>query len=136
MELKSLSYRPCVGAALFNHNGHVWVGKRALQLAIVGDEFWQMPQGGIEEGETPEFAILREIKEETGIENVEIISEIEEWLYYDLPNNLVNKIWNGKYRGQKQKWFAVKFRGEDRDVCLTRQKKPEFSQWKWVRIYC
>ena len=134
MKLECLPYRPCVGAALFNYNGYVWVGKRALQIAIESDEFWQMPQGGIEDGETPEIAVLREIREETGLENIEIISEIKEWLYYDLPRNLVNKIWNGQYRGQRQKWFAVKFKGEDKDVCLTGQKKPEFSEWKWARL--
>ena len=112
---------------LFNRQGQVFVGKRIDQTV----EGWQMPQGGIDEGEEPRTAALRELKEETGTAKAKIVGEMENWLTYDLPPHLVGIAFHGKYRGQRQKWFALRFLGEDRDIDL-RTHEPEFAEWKWV----
>jgi putative (di)nucleoside polyphosphate hydrolase len=124
-----LPYRPCVGIMLFNRDGKVFVGKRIDQTV----EGWQMPQGGIDKGESPKQAVLRELKEEVGTDKAEIISEMEDWVTYDLPEHLIGVAFHGKYRGQKQKWFALRFTGEDRDIDLT-SYEPEFSAFKWVDL--
>ena len=123
----TLPYRPCVGLMLINKAGLVFAAKRIDTLA----EAWQMPQGGIDEGEDPRQAALRELEEEIGTNKAEIIAESQQWLTYDLPAELVPKLWGGKYRGQKQKWFALRFTGEDGDINIATQH-PEFCEWKWV----
>lgn len=124
-------YRPCVGVMLLNMAGLVFVGNR---IDVPGDH-WQMPQGGIDEGESPADAAYREVQEETGIapEKVELIRESDRWLHYDLPGALSRRIWKGRYRGQKQRWFAMRFHGEDTDIDLDFHK-PEFGAYRWARI--
>ncbi|HEX7776539.1 MAG TPA: RNA pyrophosphohydrolase [Parvibaculum sp.] len=129
----SLPYRPCVGVALFSKDGLVWVGNR-IQAVDLGAHTWQMPQGGIDKGETPREAAFRELKEETGVDKAEIIGEIDDWLTYDLPPELVGHALKGKYRGQKQRWFAMRFLGHDRDVDIAADAHQEFSEWAWVPI--
>ena len=125
----SLPYRPSVGGMLFNRQGLIFVGKRIDQTV----EGWQMPQGGIDEGEEPRQAVLRELKEEAGTDKADIIGEMEEWITYDLPRHLVGVAFHGKYRGQRQKWFALRFLGDDSDIDL-HTHEPEFSSWKWLTI--
>ena len=122
-----LPYRPCVGLMLLNASGQIFVGKRIDQTV----EGWQMPQGGIDAGEEPRTAVMRELKEETGTDKAEIIGEMENWLTYDLPPHLVGIAFHGKYRGQRQKWFALRFLGRDSDIDL-HTHEPEFAEWKWV----
>lgn len=122
-----LPYRPCVGIMLINPLGQVFVARRIDTLA----EAWQMPQGGIDDGEDPRAASMRELEEETGTNKAEILAESKGWLTYDLPEHLVPQLWGGKYRGQRQKWFAMRFTGTDTDIDIA-TKHPEFSQWKWV----
>ncbi len=122
-----LPFRPCVGLMLLNASGQIFVGKRIDQSV----EGWQMPQGGIDAGEEPRTAVMRELKEETGTDKAEIIGEMENWLTYDLPPHLVGIAFHGKYRGQRQKWFALRFLGEDSDIDL-HTHEPEFAAWKWV----
>ena len=124
-----LPYRPCVGLMLFNRQGQVFVGKRIDQTV----EGWQMPQGGIDAGEEPRQAVLRELKEETGTNKAAIIGEMDHWLTYELPPHLLGIAFHGKYRGQRQKWFALRFLGEDRDIDLYAHE-PEFAEWKWVEL--
>jgi len=133
-DVAGLPYRPCVGAALFNPDGLVWVGKRISRPGDNGVNAWQMPQGGIDKGEAPEDALFRELKEETGIDAAEIIAETAGWLTYELPIHLRRISWRGKYRGQKQKWFGLRFLGKDRDFDLGAYGKPEFSSWRWVPL--
>ena len=125
----ALSYRPCVGIMLLNKEGHVFTGQRINTTT----EAWQMPQGGIDEGENITEAALRELQEETGIvpHHVEIISRTDNWLYYDLPPHLVGNVWGGKYSGQKQIWFLMKFLGEDKDININ-AFEPEFNEWQWI----
>ena len=125
-----LPYRSCVGAMLVNAVGRVFVAKR---IDSPGDA-WQMPQGGIDEGEDPAKAVMRELQEETGTDKAEIIAESNRWRAYDLPDELIGRLWGGKYRGQRQKWFALKFLGEDNDIDIEANETPEFSDWKWVEI--
>ncbi len=125
----NLPYRPCVGMMMFNCEGRVLVGKRIDQT----QEAWQVPQGGIDEGEDPRTAALRELEEEIGTEKAEIIREHPEWLTYDLPPHLVGLVWEGRYRGQRLKWFAFRFLGVDSDINLATPHQ-EFSEWKWVDI--
>ncbi|MCC7253905.1 RNA pyrophosphohydrolase [Hyphomicrobium sp.] len=131
----ALGYRPCVGIMVLNRVGRVWVGQRA---DAPGDAegrgiWWQMPQGGIDENEDPRRAALRELREETAIQTVEIIGETSEWLTYDLPPHLIGKAWGGRFRGQRQKWFAARFLGEDAEVDLGLPGTPnaEFVAWRW-----
>ncbi len=124
------SYRDGVGIVLFNSSGHVLVAERLDSLGG-----WQMPQGGIDAGEAPEVAVFREMEEEIGTRNARIISTIEEWLCYDLPPALAKKLWRGKYRGQRQKWVALEFLGQDDDIRLDAHTHPEFSRWKWVPLH-
>ena len=125
--LTSLPYRNGVGMMLFNYRGEVLVAKR-LDMS---SEAWQMPQGGMDAGEVPSSAALRELKEEIGTNNVEVLRESADWYSYDLPDSLVPKIWDGQYRGQKQKWFAMRFLGSDDEIDIE-TPLPEFSDWKWV----
>jgi len=129
MPNSDLPYRPCVGIMLFNKNGEVFVGKRIDQTV----EGWQMPQGGIDDGETPRQAALRELLEEVGTDKAEIIAEMEEWITYDLPAHLIGVAFHGKYKGQRQKWFALRFTGDDGDINLTAHE-PEFSAFQWVSL--
>jgi putative (di)nucleoside polyphosphate hydrolase len=122
-----LPYRPCVGIMLLNPAGHVFVAKRIDMVT----EAWQMPQGGIDEGEDPAETALRELKEEIGTDKAEILAESAGWLSYDLPDELIGKIWKGRYAGQRQKWFAMRFTGNDADIDIETEE-PEFSEWKWT----
>ncbi|MDX2073338.1 MAG: RNA pyrophosphohydrolase [Alphaproteobacteria bacterium] len=112
---------------LINRDGLVFAAKRIDTLA----EAWQMPQGGIDEGEDPRAAAMRELEEEIGTNKAEIVAESKTWLSYDLPEHLVGQLWGGKYRGQQQKWFAMRFLGTDGDINIA-TKHPEFSEWKWT----
>lgn len=133
----SLPYRPCVGVVLFNSRRQVWIGQRA----DAGENrdfgtWWQMPQGGIDKGEDPATAALRELQEETSVTSARIIAECPTWLTYDLPTHLVGKVWKGRYRGQKQKWFAVDFLGSDSEINLQPDGdiKAEFNEWRWADL--
>lgn len=123
-----LPYRPCVGVMLMNRDGRVFVGQRRDRFT----EAWQMPQGGIDKGEDPRDAALRELWEETGVtaDLVQVVAETADWLPYDLPHDVVPNIWGGKYRGQKQKWFLMRFLGTDDQVDIE-TKDLEFSAWRW-----
>ena len=122
-----LPLRLGVGIVLLNNENKVFVAKRIDNPK----NFWQMPQGGLDENESFLQAAKRELKEETGVETVEVIKELDEWLTYYLPKNLLGKIWNGRYRGQKQKWFIMKFTGKDEEINI-RTQNPEFFEWKWI----
>ena len=130
------AYRPCVGIMLFNREGQVWVGRRRdMPSDEGGASFWQMPQGGIDKGEIPRKAALRELFEETGIRSATIIAESAEWHRYDLPAHLLGVSWGGRYRGQEQKWFAMRFTGEDDEIDLDQHgHKAEFDLWQWAPI--
>ena len=128
VDVSKLKYRKNVGMVLINTNGHIFAGKRIDN----NTDAWQMPQGGIDDGEIPEVAAFRELSEETGIHRskARLIGATAEWLSYDIPLELIPKLWGGQYRGQKQKWFAFEFLGKDADINITTQE-PEFSEWAW-----
>jgi putative (di)nucleoside polyphosphate hydrolase len=135
---ESLPYRPCAGLTVFNAQGLVFVGRRAGGPEHVdATHVWQMPQGGIDEGEDPYRAALRELYEETNIKSVEKLGEMPDWLTYDIPRELIGEAWGGKYRGQKQKWYALRFTGEEREINITSPgggHPPEFIDWRWVNL--
>jgi putative (di)nucleoside polyphosphate hydrolase len=127
--MSDLPYRPCVGIMLVNADGKVFAGKRIDQTV----EGWQMPQGGIDDGESPRDAALRELMEEVGTTKAEIVAELPGWLTYDLPEHLVGIAFKGKFRGQKQKWLLMRFTGQDSDIDL-HAHEPEFADWKWFDL--
>ena len=124
-----LPYRSNVGIMMVNEKGYVFVGQRLDN----NQNAWQMPQGGIDAGEDPETAAYRELLEETGVkkQDIRFVASSSQWLSYDLPEDLIPILWNGKFRGQKQKWFLFKFLGEDGDINIATEH-PEFSKWKWI----
>ena len=135
MAFEDLPYRPCVGVMLLNREGLAFIGRR-----IEGPEHvdrthsWQMPQGGIDPGEEPWPAALRELREETNVRSVTRVGEIAEWLRYDIPRDIVGQVWKGKYRGQTQKWFAMRFTGADSEIDVTHPaaaQEAEFGAWRW-----
>ncbi len=128
-DFSDLPYRPGVGMMVLSPEGLVFVARRI----DMPSEAWQMPQGGIDEGETPEQAALREFREEVGTDKVEIIAESERWLSYDLPEELLPRLWGGRFRGQNQKWFVIRFTGTDDDIDIATEN-PEFLDWKWVEL--
>ncbi|MGC2412146.1 MAG: RNA pyrophosphohydrolase [Stellaceae bacterium] len=123
-------YRPAVGIMLINGAGKIFVGRRIDMPA--GLAAWQMPQGGIDPDEAPRDAALRELKEEVGSDSAEILGESRVWLYYDLPPEIAGGMWGGRYRGQRQKWFAMRFTGEDAEIDPAATEHPEFDAWEWV----
>ena len=131
-DFSALPYRPCVGVMLVNGQGLVFVGKR---IDTREGDFWQMPQGGIDEGEEVRAAALRELWEETGVteQHVTLLAQTREELLYDLPDELLGKLWGGRYRGQRQHWILARFTGEDHHVVLDAHDPAEFNDWKWVR---
>ncbi|GFE76440.1 MULTISPECIES: RNA pyrophosphohydrolase [Novosphingobium] len=130
-DFASLPYRPCVGVMLVNSDGKVFVGKR---IDTKEGDWWQMPQGGVDDGEDLKAAALRELWEETGAteRNVTLLTQTREELLYDLPDELIGKLWKGKYRGQRQTWFLARFDGKDADIDLEAHKPAEFCEWKWI----
>ena len=120
-------YRPCVGIFLLNNDGLVFAGRRIDSRA----EAWQMPQGGIDTGESPLQACMREMREEIGTNTAELVSQHDDWLYYDIPLPLADRLWQGRYKGQKQKWMALRFTGDDSDINIATEE-PEFCEWKWL----
>ena len=128
-KFKNLPLRKGVGIVVLNNKNKVFVAKRIDNP----QNFWQMPQGGVDQGEDFLAAAYRELEEETSIKKVKLIKEIEGLISYQLPNHLLGKIWKGKYKGQEQKWFLMRFLGEDRDINI-KTKKPEFLEWKWIEL--
>ncbi|WP_294266236.1 RNA pyrophosphohydrolase [uncultured Sphingomonas sp.] len=128
-DIADLPYRPCAGVMLLNDRGEVFVGQRLDSVV----EAWQMPQGGIDPGEAPLDAAIRELGEEAGItpDKVELLAEAPDELFYDLPDELIGRIWKGKWRGQRQRWFLFRFNGTDTDVNIE-TAEPEFRAWRWV----
>ena len=129
MNKVTLPLRTGVGAIVLNKSNMVFVGKRKDNP----EKYWQMPQGGVNEGESYISAMKRELFEETSIKSIEILKEINEWTEYELPEYLLGKIWRGKYRGQKQKWFVVRFLGKEEEINLN-TNHPEFIEWKWIEV--
>jgi len=127
--MTDLPYRPCVGVVLINAEGRIFTGRRLDSTSAA----WQMPQGGIDDGEKPRDAALRELWEETGVTDdlVEFVAKTDDWVTYDLPPELLGKVWGGKYRGQRQKWFLFRFHGPD-DAIRIDGDHPEFAEWRWM----
>ena len=139
--MSSLPYRPCVGVMLLNAQGQVFVGRRKSDAGpehVEGDYAWQMPQGGIDEGEDPAQAAYRELYEETNVQSAQIIAEAAEWFSYDLPEAIIKRSWKGRYRGQTQKWFAMRFEGAESEIDIHQPgggaHRPEFNAWRWVAM--
>ena len=128
-ENKQLPLRIGVGIVLLNHENNIFVGKRIDNPK----KFWQMPQGGVDKGEDYLTAAYRELEEETSIKNVDLIKELDGLISYELPKNLLGMIWKGKYRGQEQKWFVMRFLGQDSEINI-KTKNPEFCEWKWIDL--
>lgn len=135
---ENLPYRPCVGVMLFNPKGLVFIGRRTEGPEHVDEAHaWQMPQGGVDGDEDPWPAALRELYEETNITSVEKLAESKEWLSYDIPRNMVGQAWKGKFRGQTQKWYALRFIGEESEIDVLHPAgghEPEFAEWRWEKL--
>ena len=135
---EDLPYRPCAGMTVINRDGLVFVGRRSSGPEHIDDtHVWQMPQGGIDDDEDPYKAALRELYEETNIRSVEKLGEIADWLRYDIPREIVGAAWHGKYRGQKQKWYALRFIGAESEIDIANPAgghEPEFIAWRWVKM--
>ncbi|MBY8916227.1 RNA pyrophosphohydrolase [Nitratireductor rhodophyticola] len=138
MSADDLPYRPCVGIMVLNDRGLAWAGRRIVQPdtdELSGaTQLWQMPQGGVDRGEDPREAAYRELYEETGIKSVSFLAETPEWITYDLPEHLIGVALKGKYRGQKQKWFALRFEGQDTEIAINPPPgghEAEFDMWEW-----
>jgi len=128
-----LPYRLNVGAALFNREGRIFIGRRA-DIAPGVPGHWQLPQGGVDEGEDLRAAVMRELEEEVGTANAAILAEHPDWHVYDLPPHLIGQAFGGRYRGQRQRWFALRFLGEDCDINLDAHTHPEFCAWRWAEL--
>jgi putative (di)nucleoside polyphosphate hydrolase len=137
-DVSDLPYRPCVGIMVFNRAGQVFIGARSDGPEHVdATHAWQMPQGGVDPGEDPWQAALRELYEETNIRSVERLGEIAEWLTYDIPSDIIGEAWGGKYRGQTQKWYALRFTGDESEIDTAHPAgghAPEFLDWRWERM--
>jgi putative (di)nucleoside polyphosphate hydrolase len=132
-----LPYRPCVGVMLFNGDGRVFVGRRSDRSEEGVDAcWWQMPQGGLDEGEDPEAGARRELAEETGISSARFVARTRDWLTYELPDELIGVAWHGRYRGQKQMWFAARFEGRESEIDLGPRDghDQEFDAWQWASL--
>jgi putative (di)nucleoside polyphosphate hydrolase len=134
-------YRPCVGIALFNKAGLVFAGCRAnkqLREHVAPGHEWQMPQGGIDKGEDPYAAAVRELYEETNVRSISLLAEAPDWFAYDLPGDIAKEAWKGRYRGQTQKWLAFRFEGDDSEIDVLNPggggHRPEFDQWRWEQL--
>jgi putative (di)nucleoside polyphosphate hydrolase len=137
--VEELPYRPCVGMMLLNRAGLVFIGRRVGGPEHVDEtHVWQMPQGGLDDGEEPYSAALRELYEETNVRSVELLAESKRWYTYDIPREIVGQAWKGKYRGQKQKWFALRFTGDEREIDIAHPAggahEPEFVEWRWEKM--
>jgi len=140
-DMSDLPYRPCVGVMLINRAGLVFVGRRRSEGGpehVANGYAWQMPQGGIDPGEQPYEAALRELYEETNVRSVRLLAEAPEWYAYDLPTLVAGRAWRGRYRGQMQRWFAFRFEGEDSEIDIRSPggglHRPEFDEWRWERM--
>jgi putative (di)nucleoside polyphosphate hydrolase len=136
---EDLPYRPCAGMALINRDGLVLIGRRSSGPEHIDEtHVWQMPQGGVDPGEDPYKTTLRELYEETSIRSVEKLGEIAEWLHYDIPRDIVGAAWHGKFRGQKQKWYALRFTGPDSEINILTpgggDHEAEFIDWRWEKM--
>jgi putative (di)nucleoside polyphosphate hydrolase len=136
---EKLPYRPCAGVLVLNRAGHAFIGRRTSGPEHLDPtHVWQMPQGGIDKDEDPYKAALRELYEETSIRSVQKLGEIADWLTYDIPTRLASDAWGGKYRGQKQKWYALRFTGNDGEINISEpgggKHEPEFIEWRWVAV--
>jgi putative (di)nucleoside polyphosphate hydrolase len=138
IDKETLPYRPCVGIMLLNREGRAFVGRRSEGANAPEGEgnWWQMPQGGLDEGEEPEEAARRELFEETGVRSISFIARAKDWLRYDLPDELIGVAWEGRFRGQKQMWFAARFEGPESEIDLVPRPdhEPEFDAWQWVTV--
>ena len=136
--METLPYRPCVGVMVLNGEGRAFIGRRIDGPEHVDEtHVWQMPQGGVDTGEDPWLAALRELYEETNIRSIEKLGEIADWLSYDLPSDLIGHAWSGRYRGQTQRWYALRFTGEESEIDIAHPAgghKPEFVEWRWEPV--